>query len=246
MNVIDWLTLRLLGWTIVEEKGDFCVVKRGTRMELRSQALTVYSADDARSLYTGSYWDYLLPPAAMYPNPRVLMVGLGGGTVAKQLSTIFQGVSIDVVESNPDVADLYRKHFLKNNPVNLVIADGAAYIASCKKSYDVIILDAFVGLRIPRQFLKDSFVGGAALLLAKDGTMVINFIGPGSEMRSYLRLLKTRFNVYRINPPLLNNSILVCAKQLTRDDIASRMSKRMGGDVRQQALARAYARMKEV
>ncbi|MBF0417838.1 MAG: fused MFS/spermidine synthase [Magnetococcales bacterium] len=78
---------------------------------------------------------------------RVLMVGLGGGSVAKFLLHHFPACRMDVVEDDPRLPDLARRYFHLPRDVrlNVICEDGASFLDRRESStrYDLILLDAF-------------------------------------------------------------------------------------------------------
>jgi len=84
---------------------------------------------------------------------RVLILGLGAGSLPNFLSHFYPDMKIDVVELNPEVIRLAKEYFgfLRNpNPnLNVINAEASAYIASQiqgfsvknKNRYDIIMMD---------------------------------------------------------------------------------------------------------
>jgi spermidine synthase len=76
----------------------------------------------------------------------VLIIGLGGGGMVHFLKKFDPTVRIDAVEIDPLVVELAEKFFgvRSGGNVNVVTADGLAFIAEGEKQYDVIYMDAFL------------------------------------------------------------------------------------------------------
>src|SRR5271157_3496842 len=67
----------------------------------------VFSKISKKSVYTGGFWDYFIPLAFAFDRPRVLVLGLGGGTMPYQIGTLTKGkASIDSVEISRKMAGL--------------------------------------------------------------------------------------------------------------------------------------------
>jgi spermidine synthase len=75
---------------------------------------------------------------------RVLMIGLGGGTVAKQLTRLYPEVEIDVVEVDPLVGKVAERFFdVRTGPrLRVYIADGRTFVKRSSERWDLIIIDA--------------------------------------------------------------------------------------------------------
>lgn len=127
-----------------------------------------------------SIWDYVgyvrsicskLPEKA-----EVLILGLGGGTVAD----IFQnnlGFHVDAVELDERIADVARDYFALGNNVNIVVDDARHYLEETQKQYDLIFFDVYRGeLPPPHAFTLESLVK-AKSLLKENGLIVVNFNG---------------------------------------------------------------------
>ncbi len=210
----------------------------------------VYSRMRKNSLYTHQYWDFFLPLAHIYKNPRVLMIGLGGGTVAFQLETMLKGkVSMDVVEINATIVDVARKYFPQSGMTRIILGDGAAYVHNNASTYDLLLLDAFVNATVPSQFFTDDFIEGAYYCLKEDGIMAINYLNPPNSepiMEEFVVKLRRRFNVYRINISMTAlNTIIICSKTFDRQAIQERIKESFPFSRENEFILREYEAMKE-
>lgn len=88
------------------------------------------------------------------PSPkRILLLGGGAFSYPKHALTQRQGVSMDVVEIDPAVIEIARKHFFLDeleqrcgNRLRSFAADGAAFLKDAlPASYDAIVNDCFAG-----------------------------------------------------------------------------------------------------
>ena len=94
---------------------------------------------------------------------RVLVVGLGGGTLPSLFRKHYPGMVIDTVDIDPDVVDVAKKLFgFREDPaMRVYVEDGRQFIEKCKAPYDVIFLDAYGGEEIPYHIATGVFAGGA-------------------------------------------------------------------------------------
>jgi spermidine synthase len=121
-------------------------------------------------------------PAALtwFPEPRrVLVVGLGGGTIPMFLRRNLPDADIDVVEIDPAVVDVARSHFgFRDDPrLKAHVADGRRWIESSGARYDLIVLDAFGTHAAPYALTTREFLGSVFQALAPDGVVVSNMWG---------------------------------------------------------------------
>jgi spermidine synthase len=134
--------------------------------------------DDLPVAYTRA-----MTASVVYPQEikRILMIGLGGGSISTYLGRAMQGVEIDTVEIDPGVIDVARKYFgIKDSPrVRYLDADGRVFLTRNKKQYDLILIDAFHGGYVPFHLLTREFYtlvkqrltpGGAAAFNVHDGS----------------------------------------------------------------------------
>jgi spermidine synthase len=77
---------------------------------------------------------------------KVLIVGLGGGSMVHFLKRYDPGLSVDVVEIDPVIVRIADELFnvRSEGRVRIVTADGVDYLESTQEKYDVIYLDAFL------------------------------------------------------------------------------------------------------
>lgn len=238
IELLKNLFRRARGETLLKEIKDgddtLSVTDNGEELTLRLNSV-VYSRLKKRSLYTGSYWDYFTPLPALYKKPKVLLIGLGGGTVVHQLVKLFGNkVSIDAVEINKSMVEL-SQYFLpkKAGNVRILIEDGSKYIKRKQNVYDILVLDAYEGDHIPDVFFTEEFIADAASCLKKDGIMAINYalsLTALVYLENYLKKLRTKFKVYTINNPFTSgNMIILCSKEMNRDEILAKIK----GNVRE-------------
>src|SRR5260221_4627002 len=77
---------------------------------------------------------------------RILVVGLGGGSLPMFLRKPYPAAGIDVAENDPDVVDVAKKYFgfREDECIHAYIGDGRQFMAnSPQASYDIIFLDSF-------------------------------------------------------------------------------------------------------
>ncbi len=98
---------------------------------------------------TASVWDALTAPLlarAEIRRPRVLILGLGGGSAARVVRAIAPGARIVGVERDPDVVRVARRAFgLDEIGVEVIRADARDYVVGCRRRFDFVIEDVFVG-----------------------------------------------------------------------------------------------------
>ena len=107
----------------------------------------------------------IMPVALAYPEApkRILMIGLGAGSISTYLARAMPDAQIDVVELDPGVIAAEGNIWEETDKVHLIESDGRVYLNRHKELYDVILLDAFRELGVPFHLLN------AGVLCARQG-----------------------------------------------------------------------------
>jgi spermidine synthase len=138
--------------------------------------------------YTRCMMAFLL----FHPAPRTaLMIGLGGGSLAKFFFKKLRSTKIKVVEVDERIVQAARDHFALPKEVEVEIGDGvnALYPECC----DVLVVDAFEDeLHVPR-LASAEFYDGAFLALEEPGTLVVNFMNDDPKFDLTLQRLERAF-----------------------------------------------------
>lgn len=90
--------------------------------------------------------------------PRVLIIGLGAGTMARHIHRAYPGGETTAVELDPAVAAFAARYFgVSAEVAKIVVMDGRKYLEKNTKKFDIIILDAFGEDYIPRPLMTREF-----------------------------------------------------------------------------------------
>ena len=114
------------------------------------------------------------------PEPRkMLMIGLGGGTIATTLMELYPDLKMDLVEVDEAVVKVAQQffYFKPDKNANVVILDGRVFVRRALKSnqkYDLIILDAYNGDYIPEHLMTREFLTDVMSLLTPNGIAIAN------------------------------------------------------------------------
>jgi spermidine synthase len=145
---------------------------------------------------TGSVWDALAAPLLLLPPARrrsILILGLGGGSVARIVRALAPRAEIVGVERDPRVVRAAREHFdLDDIRVRIVESDARSYLGRTRRQFDAILEDVFVGnaraIRKP-DWLPSPGLGRAARHIARGGILVSNTIDETAEVAAVMRRL---------------------------------------------------------
>jgi len=161
---------------------------------------------------------------------RILVIGLGGGTIPSFLHAHYPRATIDVVDIDPDVVDVAKRFFgfREDAKLRAHVADGRRFIEECDEPYDLIFLDAFGSEEIPRHLSTREFLQAVRRALTRDGVAVGN-IWSRSSNPLYDSMVRTYQDVfgelYIFHVRGAGNKILVGIPrklQLDEDELARR------------------------
>ena len=142
---------------------------------------------------TGMYYDYAMAAPYMCgvkdkaengEDVDVLILGMGSGTYATQLSRYFDNVNVTGVEIDDKITDLAHKYFELPDTTSVTTYDGRAYLAAVSDQYDVIMVDAYQDITIPFQMSSVEFFSLVKEHLAPGGVMVVNMNMYSDETQS--------------------------------------------------------------
>jgi hypothetical protein len=203
------------GWQVLDQKGSVLVLrKKGVTMMCHGIG-TIYSISNDDNYYTNNYWDLFMPLPGLYTKPRILLIGLGGGTIPRQIAAFYKDASIDAVEIDAGIAELATKHFDMGN-AKIIVADGAEFVKKADSHYDLIILDAFKGSKVPEAFMSNEFYEDAYNILSKEGLLAINSM----ESIDTTAMSASGFNVYSLRSSIASgNNITICSKAMDSGQI---------------------------
>jgi spermidine synthase len=163
---------------------------------------------------------------------RVLMLGLGGGSIQRAYQHYYTNVMVDTVELDPVVVKVAKEYFKVQETPTLKIhnQDGRMFLNRTSENYDLIILDAYTksryGSSIPPHLTTKEFFTLAGSHLTTNGVLAYNVIGDIQDSRPEIvgalyRTLKEIFpHVYAFPASSSMNVVLVATKSAVPFDYA--------------------------
>lgn len=131
---------------------------------------------------------------------RVLLIGLGSGTIPKRFIRDYPDVVADSIELDPAVVDVAKRFFevREDGRHRIIVQDGRVYLRRAEAKYDLIILDAYFAEGIPFHLATREFLEIVRDRLTPGGLVVSNIIGAleGQNSRLYRALHKTYGSVF--------------------------------------------------
>jgi len=174
-----------------------------------------------------NYTRMMMSSLFVKPDPkRVLVIGLGGGTLPMALAQVLPQARIDTVEIDPAVVNVARRYFgYQTSPRQRVHqADGRAFVEQAvreKRSYDLIMLDAFDYTYIPAHLMTREFLQQVKTLLSPGGVLAANTFASSDlydrESATYQSVFGTYFNLRA------NNRVIFAVNGALPDDASLKL-----------------------
>ncbi|HEX7737089.1 MAG TPA: fused MFS/spermidine synthase [Ktedonobacteraceae bacterium] len=198
------------------------VVRVGNEMQLiLNEGVGIHSIYDPNNILTGGPWDYFgvapyfnNPPFSQAQVRNVCVIGLGAGTIPRELSAAYGPIPIDGVELDGEIVNLAQQYFHMDEPnLHVIVQDGRYYLQTTQKKYDEIAIDAYQQPYVPFQLATHEFFQLVRAHLSPTGVAVINAGRTNSDFRLVEALARTMHsvfpNVYIINTARFTNSIII-------------------------------------
>lgn len=197
-------------------------------LELQSM-MCIARPNDLEVPYTKTMMGFLL----MNPYPKhILMVGLGGGSLAKYCYHHLPSTKITVIEINPYVIHL-RDHFAipkDDARFKVVCMDAAEYVKEAKQEFDVVLLDGFdaegqVGTLCSKQFYENCM-----RIMTTNSVLATNLDGGHPAHSVFMGRLRQVFakNVMEVLVPMRDNRIAFTTKGLALKPVHLSLSWSLG------------------
>lgn len=142
---------------------------------------------------------------------RMLLLGLGGGSLAKFCFRHLPAAKITVLEIDPDVLSL-RKEFqvpADDERFRVVQGDGVAYIAQPATREDVILVDACDRNGLSPTLAAPDLYANLRRRLTVGGVLVMNICGEDLEVESHLARIRGVFGERLISLPAKEDGNLI-------------------------------------
>ncbi|MCL4157499.1 UNVERIFIED_CONTAM: hypothetical protein GTU68_012180, partial [Idotea baltica] len=165
---------------LVSQEHKLRCLKFSVRREQRNQTC-IDQRDPKRMVF--AYTRMMLATLLFEEQPeRILIIGLGGGTLPLALNELYPNADIDVVEIDPAVVSVARSHFSfsPTEKVTTHTIDARVFTkrqmlkADRSGGYNLILLDAFNGEYIPEHLMTQNYFQETASLLAPGGIVAAN------------------------------------------------------------------------
>jgi len=171
--------------------------------------MSVERPDELQFEYTRLMMGVLL----FQPQPkRMLMVGLGGGSLAKFCYKYLPDAHITVVEINPHVIALRQSFHIPDDDARFQVLqmNAADFMAQTDQNFDVVLVDGFDPQGQPEQLCSPQFYSDCRRVLHAGGVVVVNLHRLSAYRDVYVDRLDAAFNgaLWVVNAPGTTNCVV--------------------------------------
>ncbi len=169
-------------------------------------AMSLKQPDKLHLDYAKAMMSYLL--FSDIGNDDILLVGLGGGSLAKYILKHFPDCRVEAVEYRAAVAEIAHDYFElpRDSRLNVVIDDGARYVKDRlnlqRELYSVIMLDAFDSKGMAESLCNPQFFAACQAMLKKDGILVVDLWNTTEQFKQLFSWLGSLFNAKLLFLPI--------------------------------------------
>lgn len=144
-----------------------------------------------------------------------LIVGLGGGTIAKIIREKYREAKIIGVDIDKEFVELGKKYLdLESQNVEIHIEDAIEYLKSEKRKFDLVVVDIFNGRSIPNEFNKADFANLIKKHLSDEGLAIFNRLYYGEKRLDAVKFLRVLEREFReVNPFYPEANIMLLCKK---------------------------------
>lgn len=149
----------------------------------------------------------------------ILILGLGGGDVVKQLRSNFKShANITAIEIDPVIIEIALKEFdiIPNSKLEIVNNDANVFLKYTKEHYNLIIVDLFNDVTIPDFVFQTEFIKSVYNVLHLNGSIIFNtfILSDVHKVRNkkFVENLKRYFSVEEFTNLYGHNHLIITKK----------------------------------
>ncbi|MDR3427582.1 fused MFS/spermidine synthase [Silvimonas sp.] len=132
------------------------------------------------------------------PPKQALLIGLGGGSIAKWIHEKMPETHLTAVELHPQVVAVARSMFqtpADDDQFQVIVGDGAAHVyGMADDSADLIVMDAYGPSGIAEPLATSDFFSACRDRLTADGILAVNLWGSDRRFETYRERLSQVFD----------------------------------------------------
>ena len=133
----------------------------------------------------------------------ILLLGLGGGSVIETLRQDFNyQKQITAIDIDPVIIDIAKTEYQleSNSNTTIICEDALKFIKDNTNKFDLIIIDLFIDIKVPTQFLELKFWEDVVKSKSTNGVILFNASledKKSNKLKTVIEFLKTK--VYKVD-----------------------------------------------
>jgi predicted membrane-bound spermidine synthase len=227
MNLFSFFFPKIIASSHSQYNKSITVIERFGNRELYAGGIQQSGPYTSR-LWKKGLMDFFQGNASQYSKTlpyvkQIVVFGIGGGTLFPILHTIFPKAHITGVDIDPKIISFYKKYFSNgtSSAVSVLCMDAKKFLEKAirqKKTYDVVIVDLYIGNDVPEFVTDAAFLASISRILTPGGILVWNYFCLENQSH-HARVLLDKLSgiyhpVYREN--ILRNIFFYCRKGLPK------------------------------
>lgn len=180
MSVTSWFLPELVEEVDSSINGKIQVVRSGSRYRLMAGGL-IQSGGVLREIWNKGLKQVKERPglsskSRSFRVGQVLILGLGGGTAARLVAKLWPEAKMTGVEIDPIMIRLGKKYFDLDRfeQLTIVQADAFEWVKDQRDTFDLVLVDMYLGELIPEQSEQPKFLQDLQSILATPGKVIFN------------------------------------------------------------------------
>lgn len=110
---------------------------------------------------------------------KILVLGLGSGSVITDCQSIYDVKKIDIIEIDQQVINISKEYFdfKSNSNISIHCEEAYQYVSNCKEIYDLILVDVFEASGMPYRLMTKEFIELLFNITSNKGIVGVNYFG---------------------------------------------------------------------
>jgi len=196
--------------TVVEFEGSNLLL-----LENREEIHSEYKPDEVLLLPVEEhYWNILSYFSFLCsPDSKVLIIGLGAGTCARQITHYRPDLKLTGIELDEEIISVGEKFFgFDTSKIKIHIKDAIAFLQETEDKFDYIIVDAFINGNLGEEFTTKEFYTLLKKRLSSNGFVGINYLADKNWEELLKQGLTDVFSCKRqVGIPLTYNFVMLAS-----------------------------------
>lgn len=144
------------------------------------------------------YMQAMMAAFLFQPSPqKILLLGLGGGDMIRQLHFQRPDSQITAVEIDPTIVEISRDYFElpDSDKVTIKIDDAAHFLHQDKQHYAMMLIDIYSGKEVPALLQQTGFYQCCYQQLEDNGVLALNLLtNDANKFKQILWLIRQQFD----------------------------------------------------